>query len=390
MSSASYFEQPTDQQSTLVDLCVPVVENLRLLILAPLLAAAIGFGSTYVIEPTYTAQTTLLPPQQPQSGSAAALQSLGALAGLAGVGGVKSTTDQIAALMQSVTVQDRLIAQFKLLEVYDKEFKVDARRELEKRVRINIGKKDGLLTIEVDDKDPRRAAAMANQTVEELRRLTSMLAVTEAQQRRMFFEKQLKETQQKLTVAQQVLQSSGIGQGALKAEPKAAADSYARLRAEVTSAQVRLQTLRGAMSDRAVEVQQQQAQLAALQSQLARQEQASTGNSGADYVSKYREFKYQESLFEMMARQFELARVDESREGALIQVVDVATPPEKRSKPKKLLFTAGAGLSAVALILLFVYVRDNWQRAAAEPMSATGLARVRAALGKSASPDDSA
>lgn len=390
MSSASYAEQPANQQSTLVDLCVPVVENLRLLILAPLLAAAIGFASTYVIEPTYTAQTTLLPPQQPQSGSAAALQSLGALAGLAGVGGTKSTTDQFAALMQSVTVQDRLIAQFKLLEVYDKEFKVDARRELEKRVRINIGKKDGLLSIEVDDKDPKRAAALANQTVEELRRLTSMLAVTEAQQRRVFFEKQLKETQQKLTAAQQILQSSGIGQGAVKAEPKAAADSYARLRAEVTSAEVRLQTLRGAMSDRAVEVQQQQAQLAALQSQLARQEQASTGNSGADYVSKYREFKYQESLFEMMARQFELARVDESREGALIQVVDVAMPPEKRSKPKKLLFTAGAGLGTVALILLFVYVRDNWQRAAAEPMSTARLARVRAALGKSSSPDDSA
>ncbi len=377
MSPESISEPPAEHARTLVDLCVPVAENLRLLILVPLLAAAVGFGATYVIEPTYTAQTTLLPPQQSQGGSAAALQSLGALAGLAGMGGVKSTADQFAALAQSVTVQDRLIEQFKLLEVYDKEFKVDARRELEKRVRINIGKKDGLLSIEVDDKEPQRASAMANQHVEELRRLTSMLAVTEAQQRRVFFEKQLKETQQKLTIAQQVLQSSGIGQGALKAEPKAAADSYARLRAEVASAQVRLQTLRGAMSDRAVEVQQQQAQLAALQSQLARQEQTNNSDNGTDYISKYREFKYQETLLEMMARQYELARVDESREGALIQVVDVATPPEKRSKPKKLLFAAGTGLGALAFLLLLVYVRDNWRRAVADPVSATSLARLR-------------
>jgi uncharacterized protein involved in exopolysaccharide biosynthesis len=281
-------------------------------------------------------------------------------------------------LLQSVTIEDRLIEQFKLLQVYEKDFKVEARRELEKRVRINIGKKDGLLTIEVDDKDPQRAAAMANQHVEELRKLTSTLAVTEAQQRRAFFETQLKDTQAKLTQAQQALQGSGISAGALKTEPKAAADSYAKLRAEVTSAQVRLQTLRGSMTDSAVEVRQQQAQLSALQGQLAALEKSSGESApSSDYVSKYREFKYQETLMELMARQYELARVDESREGALIQVVDVATPPEKRSKPKRLFFTAGAGGAMLVLLLLFVYVRDNWRRAMTAPASVAALARLR-------------
>ena len=365
------------EDRTLIELLVPALENAKLLLILPLLAAAIGFGVTYWIEPTFTAQTTLLPPEKPQGASSAALQSLGALAGLAGVGGAKTTTDQFAALLQSVTIEDRLVEQFKLMQVYDKEYKVDARRELEKRVRVNIGKKDGLITIEVDDKDPQRAAAMANQHVEELRRLSSTLAVTEAQQRRAFFETQLKETQLKLTQAQQALQASGFNQGALKAEPRAAAEGYAKLRAEVTASQVRLQTLRGALTDDTVEVRQQQAQLGALQSQLAQLEAAGSGPSGPDYVSKYREFKYQETLLELMARQYELARVDESREGALIQVVDVATPPEKRSKPRRLFFTAGAGGGALVLLLLSVYVRDNWRRAKSAPASMAALARLR-------------
>lgn len=367
---------------TLVELSLPLLESWRLMLIVPLLAAAIGFGVTYVIEPTFTAQTTLMPPEKPQGASAEALKSIGALAGLAGIGsGTKTTTDQFAALLQSVSVEDRLVDQFKLMQVYDKNFKVDARHELEKRVRINIGKKDGLLTIEVDDKDPQRAAAMANQHVEELRRMTSMLAVTEAQQRRVFFEAQLKDTQTKLTRAQQALQASGYSQGALKAEPRSAADGYARLRAEVTAATVRLQTLRGGLTDDAVEVRQQQAQLGALQSQLAQMEHSGETASGSDYISKYREFKYQETLLELMARQYELARVDESREGTLIQVVDVATPPEKRSKPRRLWVTAGTGVATAVLLLFFIYMRDNWRRAMAAPATAAALARLRQGSG---------
>ena len=361
---------------TFVDLYFPLRRAWRLLISVPPLCAAIGFGATYLVDPTYTAQTTLLPPEKPQSASAAAVQSLGALAALAGVGSSKTPTDQFAALLLSVTVRDRLIDRFKLLEVYDEDYKVDARRELDKRVRVSIGKKDGLLTIEVDDKDPQRAAALANQHVTELRHLTSTLAVTEAQQRRVFFERQLKDTRQELVKAQEALQGSGFSVGALKAEPRAAAEGYSRLRAEVIAAQVRLQTLLGSLADGAPEVRQQSAQLGALQAQLARLEQSGSA-IGADYVGKYREFKYQEALFEIMARQYELARVDESREGALIQVVDTALPPEKRSKPRRGIVAAASGLGAMILLLLFVYQREGWVRALANAASADALARAR-------------
>ena len=360
-----------------IETLAPLIEHWRLLLLGCFLATAVGLAATFVIAPIFTAQTTLLFPDRPQSSSSAALQSLGALAGIAGVGGGRNTTEQFAALLQSVNVQDRLIEQFKLVEVYDKRFKGDARRELDKRVRITVGKKDNLLRIEVDDTDPARAAALANQHVDELRRLTSTLAVTEAQQRRVFFETQLAEAQKKLVAAQQALEGSGFSQGALKAEPRAAAENYARLSAAVTAAQVRRQTLRGVLADGAIEVQQQQAELGALQRQLAQLEQPLRANQGPDYISKYRDFKYQETLFDLMARQYELARVDESREGALIQVVDVATPPERRSKPQRLVVTAASGLVAALALLLFVYGRDSWQRAWADPSTADTMARFK-------------
>jgi len=337
-------------------------QHVVLLIVGPLVAGLVALGVTYLIRPTFTAVTTFLPPQQQQSTAASVLASLGPLAGLAGAAGsIRTPADQYVALMQSVTVSDRIIDQFKLMEEYDTQYRMDARKALGNNVRMVVGKKDGLITVEVDDKNPQRAAAMANRYVDELRRMTSTIAVSEAQQRRVFFEHQLQQTKDRLTAAQLALQASGFSQGAIKAEPKAAAEGYARLRAEVTAAEVRLQTMRGNLVDETPEVQQQQATLSALRAQLARMEQSSDTRGGPDYVSKYREFKYQETLFELFARQYELARADESREGALIQVVDAALPPEKKSKPKRAM-TAVATTVATALVLVVVLLlRRAWR-----------------------------
>jgi uncharacterized protein involved in exopolysaccharide biosynthesis len=348
----------SDQGISLSELADILIASARLLIVGPIVVGLLVLGITYLIAPTFTARTSLMPPQQQQSITSAALASLGALGGLAGMaGGIKSPADQYVALMQSTTVADRLIDKFKLLQVYDEEFGVEARRELEKNTRISVGRKDGLIVIEVDDDSPQRAADMANQYVEELRRLTSVLAISEAQQRRVFFEGQLKAVRDKLVTAQVALQGSGFSQGALRAEPKAAAESYARLRAEVTASEVRLQTLRGSLAESAAEVQQQLATLNALRSQLARVEQAGDVAAGPDYVSKYRDFKYQETLFELFARQYEIARVDESREGALIQVVDRATPPEKKSRPKRLAIAAAGAAATLVLLGLYILLR---------------------------------
>lgn len=335
-------------------------DHFKLLTIGPLAAGLAALGITFLIAPTFTAVTTFMPPQQSQSGAASALASLGSLAGLAGgAAGISSPGERYVALMQSVTVSDRIIEQFKLMDVYGAKFRVDGRKELAANVRISLGKKDGLITVDVDDKVPQRAADIANRYVDELRRLTGTLAVTEAQQRRAFFEHQLRQSRDRLALAQQALQSSGFNAGALKAEPKAAAEAYARLKAETTAAEMRLQVLRGTLADNTPEVRQQQTMLAGLRDQLARIEQATESSSGPDYVGKYREFKYQETLFELYARQFELARADESREGALIQVVDPATPPERKSKPRRGVIAVGSALAMAAFLTAWVALRGR-------------------------------
>ncbi|MDP2007026.1 MAG: Wzz/FepE/Etk N-terminal domain-containing protein [Rubrivivax sp.] len=344
--------------------------HIKLLALAPLAVGAVALGVTYLIAPTYTASTTFLPPQQAQSSAASALASLGALGGLAGgITGVSSPGERYVALMQSVTLSDRIVDHFKLMEVYEAKFRVDARKVLASNLRITLGKKDGLLTIQVDDEAPQRAADMANRYVEELRRLTGTLAVTEAQQRRAFFEKHLQQSRDRLVQAQQALEASGFSSGALKAEPKAAAEAYARLKAETTGAEMRLGLLRSTLTDGAPEVRQQLSVVQALRGQLARAEGATSTAGGPDYVGRYREFKYQETLFEVYARQFELARSDESREGALIQVVDPATPPERRSKPKRALTAVISTLAALLGVTIFLLVRHSYRHRRDEPLT---------------------
>ena len=367
----------------LLDLALPLAEHWKLLVLGPLLAGLLALGITFLVPKTYTSRTVFLPPQQQQSAAASAIAQLGALSGLVGsAAGLQSPADQYVALLQSTTVADRLIDEFKLMQVYDEEFRFKAREELARNVRVSLGKKDGLITIEVDDEDPQRAADMANRHVDELRRLTSQLALTEAQQRRVFFEVQLTQTRDRLTQAQQALQASGFSLGALKADAKAAAEGYARLRAEATAAEVRLQTLRRNLADNTPEVQQAQSTLGALRAQLGKLEESTDLSGAPDYVSKFREFKYQETLFELFARQYELARLDESREGALIQVVDVAKPAEYKSRPKRALIAMATGVASLMLFAAGVFVRYAWRRAAQRPQRAARLDDLRAALGR--------
>jgi uncharacterized protein involved in exopolysaccharide biosynthesis len=346
-------------------LLAPVRRSWRAAALATLAAGALGYGISFVVTPLYTSHTTLIPPQQQQGGAAAALSSLGVLGSLAG-GAMKNPIEQYISLMESDAVTDRLIDRFGLMKVYDYQYRDSTRKKLLKRSEITAGKKDGLITVKVEDSDPKRAAAIANQYVEELRHMTSTLAVTEAQQRRVFFQNQMLEAKNKLAEAQDALQKSGFSRGAVNAEPQAAAAGYMRLRTELASAQVKLATLQGSLAPTAPEVQQQSTTVAALQDQLRQLETAAGSDANnPDYVTKYREFKYEATLFELMAKQYELARVDEAKEGALIQVVDPALPPERRSYPRRLFFAAGGAAAGLLLAAALLVLRERRTQPAA-------------------------
>lgn len=371
-----------DDDISLLDLLHTVVDNLRLLVLGPLAVGLLALGISFLVTPTFTATTKFLPPQQQQSAAAAMLQSLGALGGLAGAAtGLKNPNDQYVAFLQSRSLQDTLIKRFNLMERYEADFLEEARKKLSKNTTISSGK-DGLITVSVDDHDPAFAAELANAHVQELTGLLGRLAVTEAQQRRVFFEKQLAESKDKLTQAEQALQASGVNVSALKANPEAAVTGLANLQASITAQEVKVATMRSYLTEAAPDFQQALAQLSALRAQLRKAEssQPRSGNTDeADYVAKFRDFKYHETLFELFAKQYELARVDESREGAVIQVVDVALPPEKKSKPKKAMIAVLATLASGFALLMVVFVRQALRNAAQDAESANKLQHLRAA-----------
>ena len=361
---------------------VPLAHSWRRLICVPLLAGCIALGGSYLLPETYTAELLFVPPQQQQSAATTALASLGALSGLAGAGAMRVPGDQYARLLQTNSVRDQLIDEFKLQEVYKADYRVDALRRLSERVRVNIGKRDGLISLEVDDELPQRAADMANRHIDLLRELTAKLALTEAQQRRVFFEAQLKETKDRLVESQRTLQASGFNAGALRAEPKASAESYARLKAEITATEARLRGTRQSLTDAAPEVQQQLSVLNSLRGQLAGLEASSIQGNGVDYIGAYRDFKYLEALFELFSRQFEMARMDENREGALIQIVDSAQKPEKRSAPKKRQIAMATVLGSFLLLAMWLVIQHMIRRASANPTHAGSLERLRDALGR--------
>ncbi len=355
-------EMQDDDEISLLDLLQVIVDNLRLLVVGPLVCGLVALGYSFTIPPIYTAKTQFLPPQQQQSSAAGMLASLGALGGLAGAAtGLKSPAGQYIAFMNSVSVQDALIERFKLFEKYEAKLKIDARMALTGSVRIASGK-DGLISVEVDDKDPKFAADLANAHIEELRNLLGRLAVTEAQQRRMFFEKQLQITKENFTKADLALKSSGINSSVLKSSPASALEAVARLKAGISVQEVKLGTMRNYLTESSPDFKQALSELSSLKSQLAKAEKEEPASKDAsDYVARYREFKYQETMFELFAKQFELAKVDESREGALIQVLDIAEPPERKAKPKKAMIAMIATLASGFALLLFVFIRSAFK-----------------------------
>lgn len=384
MNHETTTERDSGDEISLLDLLQVIAENLRLLVLGPLVVGVLALGLSFAIRPTFTATTVFMAPQQQQGAAALMLQSLGALGGLAGAAaGIKNPNDQYVALLKSDAIANALIERFGLMERYKSETKTDARTRLDNVSKISAGK-DGLITVEVSDHEPQVAADIANAYAQELHTLLGRLAVTEAQQRRAFFEAQLQKTKVQLTQAEQALRDTGVNTSALKANPAAAIAGIAQLKAQIAAQEVKIASMRGYLTESAPDFKQALTELAALNAQSAKLERPAPADSAdADYVARYRDFKYYETLFELFAKQYELARVDEAREGAVIQVVDVAEPPERKSKPKKALIAVMATLASGFVLLVFVFVRNAMRATVQDAATASKWAALRLAFRQS-------
>jgi len=206
----------------------------------------------------------------------------------------------------------------------------------------------------------------------------------------LFFEKQITQAKDKLLKSETDLKSTGVSGSVLKSNPTSAVAAVASLQAGVTAQEVKLGAMRGYLAETAPEFKQAINELANLKAQLTKQEKETPLNSNTiaqgDYISKYREFKYNETLFELFAKQFEIAKVDEAREGAVIQILDVAQPPERKSKPNKAMIAIAATLVVFFALFLFVFIRQAIINSAQDQATSRKLHHLnmslRKALGK--------
>ena len=370
-----------EDEISLLDLATALGEEKATLFAIPLITTLVAVVVSLLMTPIFTAKTVVMPPQQQQSGAAAALASLGGLAGLAGLGGgggLKSPDEMYVAFLGSEGMQNRIIAELKLQERYEAKTLSDTRTALKQQMRISSDKKSGLLNIEADDKDPAFAAELANRHVVELRAMLGRLAVTEAQQRRVFYEQQIQQTQDKLALAEVAFRAakekSGMQVTSVLAETGVRAS--AELRGQIASREVQLQAMSRFATAQNPETQRIASELAALRSQLNKTEQGSGESKAAasplhqEAVKSFRDVKVQEAMLEVLIRQYELARVDEAKEGPLIQQVDVAMPPERKSKPKRAVIVLVAAFAGLFLGVLVAFVRRALKKAQSDPASA--------------------
>jgi len=301
-----------DDEINLLDLLIVLAKHKIMIVKVTFAAALLAVGISLLMTNIYTGTAKILPPQQSQSSASAMLAQLGDLAGMAGGSlGIKNSNDLYVAMLKSRNVMEKIVKRFDLQKVYEQETLTETLKALEGGTIITSGN-DGVITVEVDDKDPQLAANMANAFIEELDKLLQTFSLTDASQKRTFFDQQLRQAKDKLTDAELKLDK--------------------------------------------------------------------TPNTSLEYLDALRNLKYQEALWEILARQFEMAKLDEAKDFPLIQVLDKATAPEKKSKPKRSLIVILATLVAGFLAVIWAFIKEALARSNDDPEQAVRLSELRELL----------
>jgi tyrosine-protein kinase Etk/Wzc len=342
----------------LIDLVIALARRKQFILFSTVAFGVITALASLFVPNRFAANASLLPPEQTQSSASMLLNQLsgGALGMLAGNGlGLKNPSELYVDLMRSRTCEDAIIVRFELQKQYRTKTPEETRRELENHTDILVNK-EGIIGITVEDRDPSKAAAIANAYIEELKQLLQNISTDEAVQRRNFYEQRMDQAKTDLNNAEVNLKNVQQRTGAihLDNQAKAVIEAVGTLRAEITAKEVQLQAMRISMTPENVEVLRTQKELTALRAELQKSETQSSGESdplmataklpavGLEYVRAMREVKYRELLFELLAKQYESAKLDEGKQAALVQVVDKAVPPHKKSGPKRGLWTLTA------------------------------------------------
>jgi tyrosine-protein kinase Etk/Wzc len=374
-----FLADPAEPRASFIDLLTWVGAGKARIATTTFFCSMVAAAYMFMQPDVYTAYTTLLPPQQQSNNASAALSALGSLGATPGLPAIKTPEDLYVGVLKSNAVTRPLIDKFELKSRYKVSTYEGMRAVLSKYVTISADKKSGLILVEVDDTDPEFAAKLANEHVAQLIKVMSHLAVSEAQQRRMFFTKQLQDTNAALLAAEQALltvqRQSGVV--ALDKQAEAMIMNAAKLRALIVQREVELRVLRTGATDRNPEAVRLVSEIQAMRGELARIESARKQNAdgpmdisvsslpeaASSYTRAVREVKYQEVMLQSMLRQLEMAKLDEAKEGYAIQQVDAAVAPDRKSKPARAAIVLLTAISAAFLSTFYVILAGYLEKA---------------------------
>jgi tyrosine-protein kinase Etk/Wzc len=358
----------------LIEVLTQLAYRKRLIAKVTGVAVLIGLILCFVLPAKYTATIKIMTPQQSTSAanlmsqfSASGAGSLAVLAG-GGLSALKDPNTLYVGLLNSRPIADAIIHKFNLNQQYDAKDMTGARKKLAEYTVI-VSEKTGLIAVSVTDRDKKRAAAMANEYPDQLRILTKTLALTEASQRRLFYEEQMNQAKEALLSAelafQQVQQKKGLVQP--EDQAKVVIESIAALHAKIAAKQVEVEALRSYSTERSPELQFAESELSSLQAEASKLEQqrhsssfgdiglADVPGAGLEYLRAEHDARYTQALFDLLMKQYDAARLDEAKEAAIIQVVEPAVEPDRKSSPKRaliiFLFAIGGFLAGCFLVL---------------------------------------
>jgi tyrosine-protein kinase Etk/Wzc len=376
-----------DEKSSLLDFLIVLAKHKKLVVGTPIVAALLAAVVSLMLPSIYKATTKILPPQQAPSTTTALLAQFGALMGGAAASPLafRNPNDLYIGMLKSRTVADNLIARFDMQREYGKNTTFDTRKKLSDRTVISSGR-DGIITVDFEDTDPKRAAAIANAYAEELYKLTSTLAITEASQRRLFFESQLKQTRDQLSQAETSLREA-IDKGGLAGvdvQSRAILEPSAQLRAQIALREVQVSAVRIFATDQHPDIQRLRHEIASMKRELAKLEggdgtskNLAANSAGYQNLRRFKDVKFLERLTELLTQQFEAAKIDEAKDTSIVQVLDSAVEPEKRSWPARTRITLTTAFLGLVLGIVLAFVRERIEKARSDPLRALQLTILR-------------
>ena len=385
--------EPIEDEINLLDLLIVLAKRKGLIIGITFGAALIMAIVSLTMTPIYKAETKILPPQQGSSSMASqVLGQLGGFAGLAGGSLGKTSNDLYIALLKSRPILDNIIDKFMLMEQYKSKNREDARQALVGALKTQDDKKSGIVSIGIEGKDPKMAADIANAFVEELRDYNKRLALTETSQKRLFFEEQLKDVKEGLIKSEEAMKTFQEKTGVIRIDEQAKAvmEGIAQLRALIAEREIQIRVMKTYATSHNPDIQRFEEELKGLREQVSKLEKTDgSGNPdvilstdrmpsiGTAYIRKLREFKYNEALYEILLKQYELARLDEAKDAPIIQVIEKAIPPEKRIKPKRSQMVMIATVAGFFISVFAAFLMEFIEKSSADPKTREGLERLK-------------